>query len=92
MMVESTVLWRGEEGGLHWIVVRGAEGGDFIFNDPADGTVQRISAARLWRAWRLHPLWHRLPGVEPFTAFVLEADPLIEPFGARIALGSVRVD
>ena len=54
------------------------------------GTVQRISA-RLWRAWRLHPLASP-SGVEPFTAFVLEADPLIEPFGARIALGSVRVD
>lgn len=73
MMVESPILWGTEQAGLHWIVVRGAERDTFIFNDPADGKEHRVSTERLWRAWRLHPLWRRLPGVEAFTAFVLDA-------------------
>jgi len=85
MMVESPILWGTEQAGLHWIVVRGAERDTFIFNDPADGEEHRVSAERLWRAWRLHPLWRRLPGVDAFTAFVLDA-PLPCPDDAmRIA-------
>ena len=51
---------------------RGVEGDEFIFNDPSDGTQRVVTAERLWRAWRLHPLWRRLPGVDAFTAFVAE--------------------
>lgn len=72
LMVESPVLWGTEQAGLHWIVVRGVEGDQFIYNDPSDGSQQSVSAERLWRAWRLHPLWRRLPGIDAFTAFVAD--------------------
>jgi hypothetical protein len=72
LMVESPVLWGTTQAGLHWIVVRGVEGDEFLFNDPSDGTQRMVTAERLWRAWRLHPLWRRLPGIEAFTAFVAE--------------------
>jgi hypothetical protein len=73
LMVESPVLWGTRQAGLHWIVVRGVDQAGFIFNDPADGREHRVTAERLWRAWRLHPLWRRLPGLSSFTAFVLDA-------------------
>ena len=85
LMVESPVLWGTSQPGLHWIVVRGLDGDAFLFNDPADGSVQTVSAERLWRAWRLHPLWHRLPGVHPFTAFTLEDIRTLDPLGVRVA-------
>ena len=85
LMVESPVLWGTRQAGLHWIVVRGVEGENFLFNDPADGSVQRVSTERLWRAWRLHPLWRRLPGIEGFTGFVLEDAPFYEGGARRVA-------
>ena len=73
-MVESPVLWGTHQAGLHWIVVRGVKGDTFVFNDPGDGRRHTISAEQLWRAWRLHPLWRRLPGVDGFTAYVLDPE------------------
>ena len=72
LMVESPVLWGTPQAGLHWIVVRGADEGDFLFNDPAYGEEHRVSAERLWRAWRLHPLWRKLAGLDSFTGFVID--------------------
>ncbi len=90
LLVESPVLWGTTQAGLHWIVVNGVDGDTFIFNDPGDGTQHRVSAEHLWRAWRLHPLWRRLPGIAAFTAFVADSPAPTVVAARQLALASLR--
>lgn len=71
-LVESSVLWGTHGAGLHWIVLRGLEGGEARYNDPGDAGVFAIPLGRLWRAWRLGAAYHLLPGVEAFVGFAAD--------------------
>jgi hypothetical protein len=39
-----------------------------VFNDPADGSVSRVSIERFWQAWRLSDIYRSLPMVAGFEA------------------------
>ncbi len=69
-LVESSVIWGTGRPGLHWVVVRGLDGGDVLYNDPGDAGVFRIPGHRFWRAWRLNGVFRNLPGLDPFVGFV----------------------
>ena len=56
--------------GLHWVVVRGVEAGQVVFNDPADGAVARLPLDRFWMAWRLPDVYRSLPMVAGFEGLV----------------------
>lgn len=68
VLAEARTLWKLDAPGLHWVVVRGFEGGDVVFNDPADGSVSRVSIERFWQAWRLSDIYRSLPMVAGFEA------------------------
>ncbi len=73
VLVQSSTIWGLPEAmGLHWIVVTGVEGESVIFNDPADKTRNRISRSRFLEAWRLDPVFRKLPMVAPFTALIAD--------------------
>jgi hypothetical protein len=69
-LVEAPTLWGTRKPGLHWIVVRGFEGGRVVFNDPADGKRWSISVRSFWHAWRLSAWYRAIPGIHGYTAFV----------------------
>lgn len=70
VLAEARTLWRLDVPGLHWVVVRGVERGQVVFNDPADGAVSRIPLDRFWSAWRLPAIYRGLPMVAGFEALV----------------------
>jgi|GEM_PF-3338058 len=67
-LVHSATLWNVRTAGLHWVVVRGIEGGTVIYNDPADGSRSEVPFDRFWRAWRLTEIYRSLPMVAAFQA------------------------
>jgi hypothetical protein len=67
-LVQSSVLWGSTGPGLHWVVVLGLEGGQVIFNDPADGQRNQVTLTRFWDAWRLNPLFRDLGVIRSFVA------------------------
>lgn len=69
-LVQTRVLWGFDAPGLHWIVVRGLEDGQVVFNDPGDGLVGRVPVAQFYRAWRLDPLFRRLGSIGSFVGLV----------------------
>lgn len=79
-LTESPVLWGTDSKGLHWIVVTGLEDDLVVYHDPADGRRCTVPIDRFWRAWRLSDLLQKLPGVDPFVAFVSETPlPALDP-------------
>lgn len=70
VLAEAKTLWGLDVVGLHWVVVRGIEAGQVVFNDPADGTVSRVSLDRFWHAWRLPDVYRGLPMVAGFEALM----------------------
>lgn len=69
-LVQASTLWNARTPSLHWVVVRGLDGGDVIYNDPADGTRSTVPLPRFWAAWRLNELYRRLPMVGAFQGLV----------------------
>lgn len=70
VLAEAKTLWGLDVAGLHWVVVRGIDRGQVVFNDPADGTIARISLDRFWQAWRLPDVYRSLPMVSGFEALM----------------------
>lgn len=68
VLTQSSTLWGIRTAGLHWVVVRGIQGGKVVFNDPADGERTAIPFAQFWEAWRLNDLYRSLPLVKSFAA------------------------
>ncbi|MCB9733087.1 MAG: hypothetical protein H6745_10795 [Deltaproteobacteria bacterium] len=69
-LVQASTLWNARTPSLHWIVLRGLDGGDVIYNDPADGTRSTVPLPRFWAAWRLNDLYRHLPMVSAFAGLV----------------------
>jgi len=69
-LVQVSTLWNVRSPGLHWIVIRGLDRGEVVYNDPADGTRSRVSLGRFWEAWRLHDVYRRMPLVGAFRALI----------------------
>ncbi|MGM0576380.1 MAG: C39 family peptidase [Myxococcota bacterium] len=72
VLVETPPLWGTSEPSLHWVVVRGVDGGRLVYNDPADGKRWTVPVDRFFDAWDLNPLFRALPGLAPFTGFVAD--------------------
>ena len=70
VLAEAKTLWGLDVAGLHWVVVRGIDRGRVVFNDPADGTIARLSLDRFWQAWRLPDVYRSLPMVSGFEALI----------------------
>ncbi len=70
VLAEAKTLWGLDVAGLHWVVVRGIDRGQVVFNDPADGTIARIALDRFWHAWRLPDVYRSLPMVSGFEALM----------------------
>ncbi len=70
VLAEARELWAMDAPGLHWVVVRGVEAGEVVFNDPADGAVAKVPLERFWTAWRLPDQYRSLPMVTGFEALV----------------------
>jgi len=70
VLAEAKTLWGIDVAGLHWVVVRGIDNGNVVFNDPADGTVSHVSLERFWQAWRLPDVYRGLPMVTGFEALM----------------------
>lgn len=68
-LVDSSVIWGTSRPGLHWVVVRGFDDDQVLYNDPGDAGVFTIPAHRFWLAWRLNGVFRNLPGLGPFVGF-----------------------
>jgi len=85
VLAEAKTLWGIEVAGLHWVVVRGIENGQVVFNDPADGTVAHLPLDRFWQAWRLPDAYRGLPMVAGFEALMPDRSlPIVHIAGGRI--------
>lgn len=86
VLAEARTLWGLDVAGLHWVVVRGVEGGQVVFNDPADGAVARLPLDRFWLAWRLPDVYRSLPMVAGFEALVPDRSlPVVHVAAPRTA-------
>lgn len=86
VLAEARTLWGLDVAGLHWVVVRGVEAGQVVFNDPADGAVARLPLDRFWLAWRLPDVYRSLPMVAGFEALVPDRSlPVVHVAAPRIA-------
>lgn len=86
VLAEARTLWGLDVAGLHWVVVRGVDGGQVVFNDPADGAVARLPLDRFWLAWRLPDVYRSLPMVAGFEALVPDRSlPVTHVAAPRIA-------
>lgn len=73
VLAEAKTLWAlPKASGLHWVVVRGVEDGQVVFNDPADGLVSKVPLERFWSAWHLSEIYRSLPMVDGFEALVAD--------------------
>lgn len=91
-LVKSSALWGNDASGLHWVVVRGFEGDQVIFNDPADGSRATLPLHDFMAAWRLDKLFRSLPTIGAFTAFVPDrALPGMSEFAMQMDHGPAHV-
>lgn len=90
VLAEAKTLWGIDVAGLHWVIVRGIEAGQVVFNDPADGAIARVSLDRFWQAWRLPDVYRGLPMVDGFEALMPDRSlPVVHVTGTRVAADSL---